>query len=136
MIVTLYQDVKFDNFIARVGVTKMIEDLNQSFIVRPWGYEIEWRNNDQYLGRVVTFYPKQILSKVHTGIQETYYLMKGSALLELGESSKVETFKTHNLYPGSVFHCPPGTIYKLSAGDSGAEFISVSVNNIKSVDIK
>lgn len=111
----------------------MISDLKQKLLSKPWGFEIEWHNKNDYLGRVITMYPTtEISEKFHGGSQETFYLMKGAAFLELGEPN-TEKYKSYDLRPGSVFYCPPGTTYKITTDKNGAEFISVSSHNFKNI---
>jgi quercetin dioxygenase-like cupin family protein len=97
---------------------------------KPWGHELLWaRVPDAYAAKVIHVLPGCRLSlQFHRLKSETMYVLRGTALITLGDS-------TTAYGPGEFVHIPAGAIHRLAApeGDVAAEVLEVSTDHLDDV---
>ena len=90
-------------------------------IEKPWGYEIHWTKNDNYVGKLLFINAGQRLSKQYHEIKEkTLYVLSGILYNydERGVPNKI--------FPGESIHIKAGEIHRFSADSCSVEVIEVS----------
>lgn len=104
-------------------------------VSKPWGCEYIWARTAQYVGKVLVINPDCKLSRqYHEQKDESFYVLKGSMLLEVGVPGEAD-FETMIMGVGNSFHCPPGTIHRMCAGTDGCEVAEVSTPESGAGDI-
>ncbi len=80
--------------------------------VKPWGSELLFAQQSGHLGKLLRIREGEALSRqLHNHKAETFLVIKGSLLLELGELGDDK----HELAPGDCWHVAPGTVHRLVA---------------------
>ncbi len=84
------------------------------FVDKPWGSELIWALSEQYCGKILTVNPAESLSlQYHQQKDESWYVLEGSARLELGETdAELETIE---ITAGDSFRFEPGTRHRVTA---------------------
>ena len=107
---------------------------------KAWGYEKIIDNNEKYCGKILTVYPEGVSSSIHyhKKKEETFYVLKGSLVLEVYPKCDPEKVNESNLPSPEVRYMKEGDIIRLVplvphrfwAGRSEvAEFIEVSTTD-------
>lgn len=84
------------------------------FVDKPWGSELIWALSETYCGKILTVDRAESLSlQYHEQKDESWYVLEGTARLELGETdSELETIE---IGPGDAFRFTPGTRHRVTA---------------------
>ncbi|MFN2628654.1 MAG: cupin domain-containing protein [Gaiellaceae bacterium] len=84
-------------------------------VEKPWGWELIWAHTDRYVGKILFVRAGQLLSlQFHREKDESWYVQKGRAELELGEPG--DPLLNHEVVgPGASFRYPPGTVHRVRA---------------------
>lgn len=82
-------------------------------VLKPWGKEIIWAENELYVGKILRIQRHRRLSlQYHDKKDETLYVASG--VLELYMEKKGVKFRTH-LHPGDCCRIRPHTIHRMRA---------------------
>lgn len=101
-------------------------------VIKPWGYELWWAENDHYIGKILHIEQDQQLSwQYHRIKDETLYLLRGQILIrfETEEGIVLEDYLDSN----RSFHVPPGTKHRLIGGSGGGDVLEVSTSEVDDV---
>ena len=111
-----------------------MESLDNFTVMKPWGHEIRFAQNDKYLGKILYIKAGHRLSRQYHELKdETIFVSKGILILELG-SPGVSSFETKTLQYGDRFHILPGVIHRFCAPDDlSVTLIEVSTPQIDDV---
>ena len=83
-------------------------------VEKPWGYELIWAENDQYVGKVLHVEAGESLSlQYHRVKTETLHVFSGRILLEVGPS--LDRLESVEVTAGEGFHLSAGTIHRMEA---------------------
>lgn len=85
---------------------------SQEKIIKPWGYEIIWANNQacNYVSKILFLESgKKISKQFHKVKDETIYILFGSLTLLIEKENIQNKFI---LNEGDSFHIPPGLIHR------------------------
>jgi mannose-6-phosphate isomerase-like protein (cupin superfamily) len=105
----------------------------RDIVNKPWGHEVIWAHTASYVGKVLVIKPNQRLSRqYHEKKDESFYVLKGAMELEIGVPG-ADGFNTMIMGPGNCFHCPPGTVHRMRAGDEGCEVAEVSTPELDDI---
>jgi mannose-6-phosphate isomerase-like protein (cupin superfamily) len=105
--------------------------IDESRVVKPWGYELRWAITDRYLGKVLHVNKGEALSlQYHERKDECQYVVKGCVDIELGGPDGVLT--THRMCAGDTLHIPPGTRHRITAVED-TDIFEVSTPEIEDV---
>lgn len=100
--------------------------VRRTIVNKPWGHEVIWAHTSQYVGKVLVINPNHRLSRqYHVNKDETFYVLRGSMILETGYPDDSD-FESTIMGVGNSFHCPPGTVHRMCAGSEGCEVAEVS----------
>jgi len=100
-------------------------------IPKPWGEEIWFANQPEYVGKILFINKGHRYSlQYHQNKTETQYLLKGKVRFMIGESEK--TLSEIILNPGDKLDVYPGTIHRAEALED-AEILEVSTNDLDDV---
>ncbi len=81
---------------------------------KPWGHEIIWAENPDYLGKRLHVEAGEALSlQFHEAKDETIHLVSG--LLPFWAGDSVEDLREIELRQGQSFHVRPGLIHRMQA---------------------
>lgn len=99
---------------------------------KPWGHEKIWAETPNYVGKILVIKSGHRLSKQYHNIkEETFLVIKGLLILEIGDGGDIVTIIMRE---GESYHCPPGTIHRMSCGSEPAvEVAEVSTNNLDDI---
>ena len=99
---------------------------------KPWGHEKIWAETSNYVGKILVIESGHRLSKqFHNIKEETFLVIKGVLILEIGDGDNIVTFLMRE---GESYHCPPGTIHRMSCGSEQAtEVAEVSTNHLDDI---
>jgi|TARA_R100000027_G_scaffold40750_2_gene30319 mannose-6-phosphate isomerase-like protein (cupin superfamily) len=111
-----------------------MESLNDFTVMKPWGHEIRFAENDKYLGKILYIKQGHRLSRQYHELKdETIFVERGTLILELG-SPDVSSFERKTLRYGERFRILPGIIHRFCAPeDSSVTLIEVSTPEINDV---
>jgi len=94
-----------------------------------WGYENWLVNNELYCGKILHFNKgKQCSLHYHKIKDETFYVLKGEALLQfVNDDGKI---KTKIFRMGDSFHIPPNMAHRIIA-ETGVDIIEISTQHFE-----
>ena len=93
----------------------MKEGMEDYTIMKPWGHEIRFAENDKYLGKILFIAQGKRLSRqYHQQKDETIMVYHGTLTLELGMPG-TSTFETKTLGYGERFRILPGVVHRFCA---------------------
>jgi len=93
-------------------------------VVKPWGHEIVFAENERYAGKILHLEAGHCLSlQYHERKDETIYVLTGEVLLAVGEEEGSMTEIT--LSPGESYRIRPGLRHRMSAS-APADMVEVS----------
>jgi quercetin dioxygenase-like cupin family protein len=96
-------------------------------VLKPWGHEEIWAHTDKYVGKLLHIKKGSRLSlQYHEVKEETIYVLQGTLTL-LTDKDRI------NLEPGSVYHIPPGSMHRFTAGAESVTLIEVSTPELDDV---
>ena len=100
-------------------------------VIKPWGCEEIWAENEKYVGKIMTIAPGQRMSlQYHEKKEETIYVLSGE--LKVWDSQDDENFKLLN--KGQIFHVNPGKVHRFGASNAGpVKLIEVSTPELDDV---
>ena len=102
-------------------------------VTKAWGHEVWLHNSPMYCGKVLVVMPgKQLSYHYHEDKHETFTVLEGSALLFVGERSKVfgSIGDWHVLEAGTVVDIQPYQVHSLkSAGDGPVHVLEISTQH-------
>ena len=99
-------------------------------VEKPWGHELIWAHTDKYVGKILHVKVGHSLSRQYHNVkEETLLVQLGEMDLEVGLG---EDMKKLRLFPGDVFHVPPGTVHRMTAV-STLDVIEVSTPELDDV---
>jgi mannose-6-phosphate isomerase len=105
--------------------------LGMRRVDKPWGYEIIWAETERYVGKILHIDAGQRLSRqYHERKDETFYVLKGTMTLEVGEPGAV---RTEVMDEGASFHCTPRTVHRMIATSTAVDVIEVSTPELDDV---
>jgi len=112
----------------------MMEGVEEYTIMKPWGHEIRFAQNEKYLGKILYIARGKRLSRqYHEQKDETIFVQHGTLTLELGLPD-TGTFSTRTLRYGERYRILPGVVHRFCAPDSGpVTLIEVSTPEINDV---
>ena len=97
-------------------------------VEKPWGYELIWAETDEYVGKVLHVRAGEALSlQYHEIKDETFFLLKGSLLLQVGLSA--DQLIDYQMLEGQSFHMPTGTVHRMIA-ETDCELAEVSTPHL------
>lgn len=100
-------------------------------IAKPWGEEIWFANQPEYVGKILRINKGHRYSlQYHERKTETQYLLKGKLRFMIGESEN--SLKEVILEPGDKLDVYPNTIHRAEALED-AEILEVSTNDLDDV---
>jgi mannose-6-phosphate isomerase-like protein (cupin superfamily) len=83
-------------------------------INKPWGYELIIETNDKYTVKLLSMKSENSCSlQYHENKHETFYLLEGQMLFEVGNS--VDSLVINELNPGDYYIIKPGIIHRMIA---------------------
>ena len=111
-----------------------MESLNDFTVMKPWGHEIRFAENEKYLGKILYIKQGHRLSRQYHELKdETIFVERGTLILELG-SPDASSFERKTLRYGERFRILPGVIHRFCAPDnSPVTLIEVSTPEIDDV---
>jgi mannose-6-phosphate isomerase-like protein (cupin superfamily) len=81
---------------------------------KPWGHEIRFALTERYCGKILFVQAGESLSlQYHELKDEAWYVLEGSARLELGEVGG--PIEQTMIEPGRAFRFAPGTVHRVTA---------------------
>src|SRR5215210_5945742 len=84
-------------------------------VEKPWGYELIWAENEEYVGKVLFVKAGESLSlQFHRVKDESWLVQKGRAKLELG-SAGAAVLREEVIAAGATFRFRPGTVHRVTA---------------------
>lgn len=84
------------------------------FVTKPWGREEIFAVTNHYAGKILFINAGESLSlQYHERKEESLRVIEGEVLFESGKAS--DSLVEEKLYPGDVFHVPPGLIHRMTA---------------------
>jgi len=112
----------------------MKEGMEDYIVMKPWGHEIRFAENDKYLGKILYIAKGKRLSRqYHEQKDETIFVQHGTLTLELGIPG-TESFSTKTLGYGERFRVLPGVVHRFCAPEEGSvTLIEVSTPEINDV---
>lgn len=100
-------------------------------IEKPWGFELLFAHTSKYAGKLIFIRKGHRLSlQYHKGKDESMYLYKGKALIEIGGSDG--QLKSTIAEPGHCVRIPPLTRHRLKAIED-TTFFEVSTPELEDV---
>lgn len=100
-------------------------------IPKPWGKEIWFANQPEYVGKILFINKGHRYSlQYHERKTETQYVLKGKVRFMMGESE--ETLQEHVLEPGDKLDVYPGMVHRAEAMED-TEILEVSTNDLDDV---
>lgn len=100
-------------------------------ILKPWGKEIWFAVEPEYLGKILFIKKGHRYSlQYHEKKRETQYVLKGKVRFTLGKNLKA--LKTLILKPGDKIDVPPKLIHR-AEGLKDSELLEVSTSHLKDV---
>jgi len=109
----------------------MTQQTELKEILKPWGKEIWFANQPEYVGKILHIKKGHRYSlQYHERKKETQYLLKGIVKFYLGETP--DTLVEHLLNPGDKLDVYPGIIHRAEAVED-AEILEVSTNDLDDV---
>ncbi|MFA4815130.1 MAG: cupin [Candidatus Gracilibacteria bacterium] len=100
-------------------------------ILKPWGKEIWFANQPEYVGKILYIKKGHRYSlQYHERKKETQYLLKGRVKFYLGESA--DALDEITLNPGDKLDVYPGMVHRAEAIED-AEILEVSTNDLDDV---
>ena len=111
-----------------------MDGMENYTVMKPWGHEIRFAENDKYLGKILYIAKGKRLSRqYHEQKDETIMVYHGTLILELGMPT-TESFETKTLMYGERFRILPGVVHRFCAPESGpVTLIEVSTSEIDDV---
>ena len=105
--------------------------VEQSYINKPWGWELIFAHTQQYVGKVIFIKKGELLSRqYHQEKDESVYVVDGPLIIEIGRDGD-ERIELKN---GESFHIPPNTIHRYIAPDNkDCKIIEVSTPQLDDV---
>lgn len=98
-------------------------------VKKPWGREIIWAENSNYVAKMLDINPEQRLSlQYHEIKEETVYVLEGELLLWTSNNSNPEI-----LPEGSIYHVMPRQVHRFGAGNSSVRLVEVSTPHLEDV---
>ena len=96
-------------------------------IDKPWGKEEVWADTENYIGKILTILPRQMLSlQYHKYKQETIYVLSGVLRYWNSENNK----EYQDLKAGSVVQIEPNQLHRFGcATDESTILIEVSTQH-------
>ena len=112
----------------------MMDGMEDYTVMKPWGHEIRFAQNEKYLGKILYIAKGKRLSRqYHQQKDETIMVYHGTLTLELGMPG-TESFETKTLVYGERFRILPGVVHRFCAPESGpVTLIEVSTPEINDV---
>lgn len=112
----------------------MKEGMEDYTVVKPWGHEIRFAQNEKYLGKILYIAKGKRLSRqYHSQKDETIMVYHGNLILELGMPG-TKSFEVKTLTYGDRFRVLPGVVHRFCAPESGpVTLIEVSTPEIDDV---
>ena len=96
-------------------------------VEKPWGAEFIWAETTRYAGKILKVHAGQALSlQRHALKDETLMLLKGSALLDIGNS-------VHEMKPNEPWRIQPATIHRIRAIEY-SEILEVSSPELEDIE--
>jgi mannose-6-phosphate isomerase-like protein (cupin superfamily) len=88
---------------------------NRVRVPKGWGAE-DWINNaNGYCGKILHFYKaKRCSFHYHLVKDEVFYLQSGCLLIEYGPDDDLTNATKLIMFPGDVFHVPPGMRHRMT----------------------
>lgn len=101
-------------------------------VQKPWGYEEIWAETTTYVGKLLVINAGHKLSRQYHNLkEETFRVIKGVLILEIGEGNGTQTYLLHE---GDCFHCPPKTVHRMICGSQPTvSVMEVSTNHLDDV---
>ena len=104
----------------------MIEPYNES---RPWGNFVRFTSNESSTVKIITVNAGQSVSlQIHQGRDEFWHILSGSGEITIGDEKKPAQ-------KGNEFFIPRQTKHRVTAGESGIEFLEISFGMYNEEDI-
>ncbi len=102
--------------------------LEPTIVRKKWGTEFIQVSTADYCGKIMVVEPGWMCSRhCHHEKDETFSVLNGAMLLEVGSGSAVEEFV---LEVGDVFRLEPGTYHRFRAlGNEGCTFVEFSTKD-------
>jgi mannose-6-phosphate isomerase len=114
------------------GIETPLTGAPARHVVKPWGYEHIWAENDRYAGKLIAIEAGKRLSlQYHERKDESWYVQEGRAELELSRLDD-DARERVEIAPGDCFRFAPGTIHRLQALDNTL-IVEVSTPDIDDV---
>ena len=112
----------------------MKEGMEEYTVLKPWGHEIRFAENDKYLGKILYIAKGHRLSRQYHELKdETIFVQHGTLVLELGMPG-TSTFETKTMRYGERFRVLPGVVHRFCATDNGpVTLLEVSTPQIEDV---
>jgi len=112
----------------------MMDGMEDYTVMKPWGHEIRFAQNEKYLGKILYIAKGKRLSRqYHQQKDETIMVYHGTLILELGIPG-TESFETKTLVYGERFRILPGVVHRFCAPESvPVTLIEVSTPEIDDV---
>lgn len=105
--------------------------MKHKYIYKPWGYEIWFEVNDDYVVKELFMKEGHSCSlQYHDYKHESFYLMSGILKLTVGDS--VDQLTDIILKPGDFYVLPPKKIHR-AEGITDAIYIECSTNHLDDV---
>lgn len=103
----------------------------KEIISKPWGHEYLITSNDKYAGKILYINKGERLSRqYHNKKRETLYLVKGSALININDTTKL--IKNKNILKGQIIEIEPKTIHRIEAIED-CIFFEISTSELDDV---
>lgn len=100
-------------------------------VEKPWGHELWWAQNDDYVAKVLHIKQGHSLSlQYHQEKRETFMLISGAITIEFFEEG--QTPQTIKLGLRTPFHVEPGLRHRMTA-DADSELVEVSTPQVNDI---
>ena len=102
-------------------------------VIKPWGYEEIWAENEKYLGKMLSINDGHKLSRQYHRVKdETIRVQHGILTLELGMPED-EDFKSMKLPVGASYRIKPGTVHRFCAENGRVILLEASTGEVHDV---
>ena len=92
-------------------------------VVKPWGHELVFAENERYAGKILHLEPGHCLSlQYHERKDETLFVLSGEVTLSVGGEGSMKEIR---LRPGDAHRIRPGVRHRMSA-EVASEVVEVS----------
>lgn len=109
----------------------MTEQVPIREVMKPWGKEIWFANQPEYVGKILHINKGHRYSlQYHEKKTETQYILKGVCRFMIGESE--DTLEEVVLHPGDKLDVYPGMVHRAEALED-VEILEVSTNDLDDV---